>query len=198
MKPWRAYQYYAIIGVISVIALLFLPMIGSEAGLNWEIPNTAVGWIVYVVSKLIVAVINILIFHCFVMQGKSNVQNNPKYTEAREILALRTRSHEYDPKSPLEWERGVYGKKGLTVFVTSILSSVGLTQAVLTFDWIAMLTYFFTIVMGIVFGILQMNDTEDYYTNEFWQYAKRVEKEQKDAGDQRQAIQESGRAGSEE
>ena len=175
-EKWKTIQYYAIIGVISLIALFFLPMIGSEAGLEWNIPTTTVGWIVYIVSKLLVATINILIFHCFVQQGKVNIRNHPKYIEANEIL-VNVKLKEDCPRSPAEYNHTIYGKKSVAIFVTTLLSAIGLTQAVLTFDWISMLTYFFTILMGLVFGIIQMNDTEQYWTEEYWRYAKKIEKD---------------------
>lgn len=171
---WRQWEYYVLIGVISLVALFFLPLIGSEAGLAWSVPNTAAGWLVYIVSKLLVATINILIFHCFIQQAKLNIQDNPKYVEAMEILdkALNTGTEVY--RSPQEYLTSTYGRKGVTIFITSLLSAVGLTQAVLTFDWVSMLTYFVTILMGVIFGILQMNQTEIYWTTEYWRYAKKT------------------------
>lgn len=180
-SQWKQWQYYAIIGIISAVALFFLPMIGSEAGLAWRIPDTFVGWVVYITSKLLVATLNILIFHCFILQGKVNIENDEKYLEANQILERELNKKELAPKSPEQWSKQVYSKKGVTIFVTSILSAVGLTQAVLTFDWVSMLTYFFTVLMGIIFGILQMNATEDYWTGEYWQYAKNVEKANREA-----------------
>lgn len=149
-------------------------MIGSEAGLEWKLPTTTIGWIVYAVSKLIVAVINILIFHCFILQGKLNVQKNEDYIKARDILSENISEEHEVPRSPTKYNRDIYGKKGITIFATSLLSAIGLTQAVLTFDWVSMLTYLFTVIMGIVFGILQMNQTELYYTDEYLRYAKKV------------------------
>lgn len=175
-EKYKRYEYYVIIGVISLIALFFLPMIGSEAGLQWKIPDTTVGWIVYVTSKLIVAVVNILTFHCFIQQAKINVSNNEKYIEAVNILMESLETAEGNPRPPDVYLSAVYGKKGATIFATSILSSVGLTQAVLSFDLISMLTYLVTIVFGVIFGILQMHDTEAYWTNEYYLYAKSIER----------------------
>jgi hypothetical protein len=70
------------------------------------------------------------------------------------ILALEGLSNETLPKSPKEWKRAVYGKKMASVFVLSVVSVIGLTQAILTFDVVSMMTYAFTIIMGIIFGIL--------------------------------------------
>lgn len=169
-------QYYIIIGVISVVALLFLPMLGSDVGLNFKIPNTVAGWIVYITTKILVATLNILIFHCFVMQGKTNILSNERYLEALRILQ-EFEVDDYIPRSPQEWHKTVYSKKGVTIFITSILSAFGLTQAILTFDWLSMLTYLFTILLGIIFGIFQMNSEEMYWTDEFYRYAKKVESE---------------------
>lgn len=175
-KTFKEFQYYIIIGVISVVALLFLPMLGSEVGLGFKVPNTIAGWIVYISTKLLVAILNILIFHCFVMQGKTNILQHPQYLQALDILQ-EVDEENYEPRSPKEWHTTVYSKKGVAVFITSILSAFGLTQAILTFDWLSMLTYLFTVLLGVIFGIFQMNSEESYWTDEFYRYAKKIERD---------------------
>ena len=177
-KIINQWLYYFIIGIISLIALLFLPMVGSEIGLGWAVPNTVVGWIVWVAVKLIIAIINILIFHCFMEQAKVNVKDDKNYVEANKIL-MTLKNKEVKPLSPARWNAKQYGTKGTTLFITTALSTVALTQAILTFDWMSMLTYLFTILMGLIFGILQMKSAELYWTTEFWEYAKMKEQEQK-------------------
>lgn len=176
MDKVRQWMYYFIIGIVSMIALCFLPMIGSNVGLGWNLPNTVVGWIVWVAVKLIVAVLNVLIFHCFMMQAKINIKDNERYQEAQDILRTN-KVKEFIPRSPKAWNKQQYGQKGITIFVTTSLSAVALTQAMLTFDWMSMLTYLFTIIMGLIFGIMQMKTAEDYWTDEFWQYAQKVKKD---------------------
>ena len=185
LKEWRQWQYYMIIAVLSVIALFFLPMIGTQAGLALVVPTTAIGWVVYIVSKLLVATLNIMIFHCFIQQGRVNIAKDPAYLEAKAILEECLLEKEHAPRSPLQWARSTYGKKGLTIFVTTIISVIGLTQAVLTFDVVSMLTYLFTVIMGIIFGILQMNETEKYWTEEFLDYAKMVQKNKAEEANRR-------------
>lgn len=183
IKQW---MYYFIIGIISLIALIFLPMIGSTADLDWNIPNTAVGWIVWIVVKLIVAVINILIFHSFMQQAKLNIKNNPNYIEAKNIL-MQHKIKLALPRSPVKWNSQQYSKKGTMIFLTTALATIALTQAILSFDYIAMLTYLFTIIMGLIFGVLQMKSAEDYWTDEFYRYALMIkenhEREVKEALD---------------
>lgn len=173
-------MYYFLVGIVSLIALLFLPFIGSSVGLGWAIPNTVIGWIVWVAVKLIVATLNVLIFHCFMEQAKINVKDNKFYKEAQEILREQN-VKEFVPRSPNYWNRQQYGKKGVVIFITTALSTVALTQAILSFDWMSMLTYLFTIVMGLIFGVLQMKTAEEYWTDEFWQYAQQVKKAQEES-----------------
>lgn len=174
MDKLKQWMYYVIIGVISFIALVFLPMIGTEIGLGWSVPDTTVGWIIWVTVKVIVAVINVMIFHCFMLQAKLNIKDNEKYKKALALISTTTKK-EKAPRSPTKWNAEQYGKKGVTIFFTTALSTIALTQALLTFDYISMLTYLFTIIMGLVFGVMQMRTAEDYWTDEFYQYALTLE-----------------------
>lgn len=174
LKQW---MYYIIIAVISFIALVFLPMIGSEVGLDWALPKSTVGWVVWVAVKLIVATINVLIFHSFMQQAKINIKDDPNYKKAFDILFTR-KNKEQQPRSPKKWNSQQYGRKGTVIFITTALTTVALTQAILTFDWMAMLTYLFTIVMGLIFGIMAMKNAEEYWTDEFLRYALKVQQEQ--------------------
>lgn len=174
VKQW---MYYFLIGVISFIALTFLPMLGTTVGLAWNIPNTVVGWIVWVVVKLIVSTLNVLIFHCFMLQAKVNVKEDPKYIEANNVL-INAKLKDYIPRSPQQWNKEQYGKKAVSIFGITMLSTIALTQALLQYDWVSMLTYLFTIIMGLIFGILQMKNAEEYWTGEYWEYAQVVLKNQ--------------------
>ena len=40
-----------------------------------------------------------------------------------------------------------------------------------------LISYIIVIVLGIVFGLLQMANAEDYWTNEFYDYAMMIKKE---------------------
>lgn len=176
MDKIKQYLNYIIIGIVSLIALVFLPMLGSTVGLGWNVPDTTVGWVVWVAVKLIVATLNVLIFHCFMQQAKINVKDNENYKRAREIL-VKQKEKEILPKSPSKWNSQQYIKKGSTIFTTTALSTIALTQAILSFDYVSMLTYLFTVVMGLIFGILQMKTAEEYWTDEYLQYALMKERE---------------------
>lgn len=166
----RQYLYYFIIGIISFVALVFLPMLGSSVGIEWNLPDTAAGWIVWGVMKLIVAMLNVLIFHSFMQQGRLNVKDHPNYIEAQKILQ-KVRVKNAMPRSPKQFNGKQYGRKGIMIFASTSLATIALTQAALSFNWIDMLTYLFTIIMGIIFGILQMKTAEDYWRDEYLRYA---------------------------
>lgn len=179
MDKLKQNMYYLIITLVSLISLFFLPMLGSEIGLKWNIPNTSVGWVIWVTTKLIVASLNVLIFHCFMQQAKVNVKDNKNFLRAEELMfELKIKlKNEFTPRSPKSWTIKQYTSKGVTIFVTTALSTIAFAQALLTFDYVSLLTYLFTIVMGLIFGIMQMKSAEIYWTEEYLLYAKLLEKE---------------------
>lgn len=61
----------------------------------------------------------------------------------------------------------------------SILGVFGFTNAILTFDWVSMLSYLFTIILGLVFGVISMGETEEIWTENHYRYAKKIEYERK-------------------
>lgn len=175
-KKLTDYMYYGIVGIISLLALVFLPFMGSAVGMDWNIPSTVPGWIVFIVSKITVALINIMLFHSFVKQSRLNVKDDVRYLEAVEILR-ESKLDTYIPRSLEQLNHQEYRTKVITIFITSLVSAFSLGQAILTFDWMSFLSYLFTVTMGIVFGILEMKKYEDYYTSEYLDYAKMIYKE---------------------
>lgn len=183
MEKFRLYKNYAIIAIITMFCLFFLPFTGSVMGLEFDFPDTGAGWLVFIINKLIVGAVNILILYCFCEQGKLNISKNENYQRARDILLLcmpTGKEKELLPKSPQQHAREVYGKKGLTIFLTSVLGTISLTQAVLAFDVITMLTYLFVITFGIIFGVIQMGYEEAYWTEDYYKYALLVQKKKEE------------------
>lgn len=171
-ERWRLYQNYIIIGVLSLISVFFLPMLGTEVGIGFKVPNTAAGWVVWTLTKLCIVAINIMLLDQFIKQAKVNVKDNENFIEANEYYYAKTEEEEYLP-APKEYISSLYRKKGITTTITSALSVFGLTSAILSFDWVSMLTYLFTIVFGLVFGWITMNNVEDYWTDTYYRRYKR-------------------------
>ena len=127
----QQYSNYVIIAVCSILALIFFPFLGSELGMAIVLPNTLAGWIVWVATKICVGSLNLVIFHSFIQQSKINASTHENYKKAMAILQ-ETRDKDYIPQSPKQFYRKEYGVKGTTIFITSVLSAIALSQAILT------------------------------------------------------------------
>lgn len=173
---WRIYQNYIIIAILSAVSVFFLPMLGTSVGLGFLLPNTAAGWTIYIATKLCIVVINILIFDQFIKQAKVNVRDNEFFQEAERILL--TEETEEEAILPAKFYLNkMYRTKVLTTGIFTVLGVFGFTNAILTFDWVSMLSYTFTITIGLVFGWISMNQAEEIWTERHYKYAKKVEKE---------------------
>lgn len=175
-EKWRIYQNYIIIGILSTISIFFLPMLGSDVDIGLKLPKTTAGWVVWVLTKLSIIFINMLMLDQFIRQGKVNIKDNPKYNEANDYFNEQE-EEEFIP-TPKQFLGGLYRNKLITTLIISSLGVFGLTQAILTFDWVSMLTYSFTIVFGIIFGWITMNNVEEYWTETYYKLYKRAKKEQ--------------------
>lgn len=174
------YIWYVLIGVLSLVACVFLPMIGSEAPFGWNLPTDTLGWILYVASAIIVAGVNMTMFFGFLQQAKLNVKDDKNKVKADEILLELNLKHPMKikkPRSPKVWNAQNYGFKGVMTSIASFGSAMVFVKAAVCFDWIAFLTYFVTVVFGLVFGVISMQLAMQYWTQEYYEYAKLKEKE---------------------
>ena len=179
----QQYTNYIIIAVVSVLSLVFFPMLGSTVGMGFILPTTLAGWVVYVATKLCVGLLNLIIFHSFIQQSKINAKDHPNYIKAQEILRSY-KSKEYIPLSPKQFFGKEYSIKGTTIFITSILSAIALSQAILTYDIMTFLTYLFTVIMGVIAGIFEMRKCYEWYIADFLDYAEYYQKKVKEEQEQ--------------
>lgn len=171
--------YYLIVGIVSFIALVFLPMLGSDVGIDFNLPTSTRGWVVWITTRLIISTLNVVIFYSFVQQGKVNVRNEETYKEANKILACSKEVKKQQPRAPKVFKTNMVLKKGSSIFFFSALSLFAFSQAILTYDWMTMLGFIFTIIAGIVWGILNMKKVEVYWTEEYYQYALMIQEKEK-------------------
>jgi hypothetical protein len=178
-KEWfKIYKNYITIGILSILLLIICPFIGgSFLGAGFVFPTTAVGWILWVGTKLATAAVNIVIFDSFTKQGKLNAKQTPEYKEAERLLSLIEPEKEFIPQDPRVIESKSYLKKSITLVITSLASTFMISQAILSFDWIQMISYFITIVLGIVFGLNQQANMEELWSEDYLKYAKYKEKQ---------------------
>lgn len=165
-------SYYFLIGVVSLVSIVFLPLLSSSLNGELQLPQTPMEWAIWCVSKAAVCIVNMLIFYAFVQQAKVNVKKDENYCKANEIMRSIKTSRSLIPRSPSKFNTSQWLSKGTTLLLSSLLSAVVLTEALLRFDLAQFLSYLFTVFMGIVFGYLTMRKNEDYWTSEYLAYAR--------------------------
>lgn len=170
-QKFKDVAYYVIIAVISFVSVAFLPFVGSalQGDIVW--PKNEIEWMIWVSTRLLISIINVIIFYSFLQQAKINIKDDKNYLLALENLAKANKHKKLKPRSPNRYFGRIWGTKGFMLFISSIASSIVLAEAMLNFELMAFLSYIFTVFMAIIFGYLQMRGTEDYWTSEFLAYA---------------------------
>ena len=178
----KKYIYFLLVFVISMTVLIVAPMWQNDlSGFHLKLPNSKSGWLAYIVLRTVVSLLNMLIFACFVHQGELNCAENPNKLEADKILN-KCKVKVEKPRSPNAFRAKQYGGKGSSMMIMSFIALVALPP-ILFYDWKAAISYIFTIIMSIVFGIYQMMVTEAYWGDEYLRYAKMVEESIKNEHD---------------
>ena len=175
----RQYLYYVIIGIFTFIVLVFMPMLGSSIDGGLKLPQGKGAWVMFVITRVFIAITNIIIFYSFMQQAKLNVRNNEYYKAANEILLKTKNAKEKKPMSPKKWEASQYLKKGTTLAIGTVFALFSLSQAILTYKYTDLISYVLLIFLATVFGIFQMKKAEIYWTTEYYRYAKMIEEENK-------------------
>lgn len=175
------YLYYALIFVLSLITLFALPMLGSEVGLAFDLPTTIAGWIVWTISNIAAAILNVLMFHSFIKQGKLNILDHPNYIAANELLRINNIGKVEVPLSPKQWHGKQYRNKGISLFIFTLLGTVAFGQAILTFNTVKFISQIIVLLCGLVFGFMEMKAVEEYWTTEYLEWAKLTVREKEEA-----------------
>lgn len=176
---FKQYTGYIIIVSLSVISLVVFPMLGSNVNIDNIFPKNTIDWIIYISTRALITITNMLIFTNFIQQAKLNVQENENYIKAHEILQ-QNKVDNYKPKSPTEYLSKTYLVKGGSLILGSITSLFTIGSAILTYDIMILFATIFTVIMSVICGVMTMQKTELYYTYEYLDYAKMIEKELKD------------------
>ena len=171
--------YYLMIGIVSIISVVVLPMMSSDiaGGVFW--PQTKLEWIIWIVIRLAIAGVNILIFFSFKQQAKINIRDNENFKKANNILLTIKYWKKLKPRSPKKYSLIQWGSKGSTLIIATLLSSVVLSIVVLRFNLTEFLSYLVTILLAVVFGYIAMRKDEDYWTSEYLSYAEYLLEEKK-------------------
>lgn len=167
-------MYYVLIIIVSIMAMLVVPFFagGVSGDFSLYFPKSTIGWIVYWIIRGGMAVLNICIFALFKAQAKVNVKKEPNYIKACEIMHRLSGKLEKKPRSPKKMEAQEWSRKGITIFVTSIVMGATLSALTLAFDLVTFLSCITTVIMGVIFGYCTMRTNEIYWTEEYLEYAE--------------------------
>ena len=166
-KRFKDLSGYFLVGIVSLLSVVVVPLLGTDFGTTIIIPNTWGGLAIWLCTRFTVVVVNLLIFDAFIKQAKINVKDDERYKSA--VLKLNTIKEEAGiiPRSPEKFNKQQWRKKGTSLGISSVLSSFLLTECIVNFDLTNFLTYLFTIGGAVAFGYLTMMNNEDYWTTEF-------------------------------
>ena len=166
----RQNLYYIIIVILSLAVLIVMPFLRSDLSAGLLFPTTTAGWFLFWFEKGSITAINLTIFTAFKKQGKLNIKDNDKFLEAQKLMN-KVKCKKYKPLSPAKYQAKTYGKKGTTLVISTLASLVAITNMLLRFDYLALISYCITILMAIVFGIFAMKNDELYWTDEYYYWA---------------------------
>lgn len=166
----RQNLYYLIIVILSIGVLIIFPFLHSDLSAGLLFPTTTAGWFLFWFEKVSMTAINLVIFTSFKKQGKINIKDDKRFIEAQ-ILMDKVKSKKYKPLSPGQYQARSYGKKGTTLVISTMASLVAITNMLLKFDYLALISYGITLVMAIIFGIFAMKSDELYWTTDYYYYA---------------------------
>lgn len=163
---FHLYVRYGIIAFLVIIALVILPLLSTDMSAGFQFPDTPMGWISYLVIRCMMGVITFLIFVNFDAQGKVNILKDERYINAYTKL-YGTKDKKYIPESPKHYKTRVYGFKATSIALTSIITAFVVVNCILSYDYLILMAYGLTILMAIIFGIIQMLKAEMWWVEEF-------------------------------
>ena len=171
----KLYTYYILIAILSLLSVIVFPILNSTADISDTFPKDPTGWVMYCLIRVLVVVMNMLIFTNFLQQSKLNVKDEENYKRANQILG-RCKPKDYHPRSPKQYLTTEYTVKGAFLVVGTVASLFVIGNAIINYDYMLLIATVFSVITSIVFGIMTMRKAEIYYVSEYLDYALLIEK----------------------
>lgn len=175
MRSYKQYMNYVIVAVVELINIVIIPLVNSAFEGAVVLPTTPLGWILWAITNLCSVILSLMLLTAFLNQGKENVKENKYFKEAEEILINLSFKKDIKikkPDSPVQHRAKIYGKKGVKMALGVLLSSVAISNAVIVFNLASLLGAIMGAVFALIFGYFAMIKEEDYWTVEYYKYAK--------------------------
>lgn len=123
--------------------------------------------------------LNLAIFAAFRREARVLVKDNENYKLANAILSHHQPKN-YKPLSPAKFGLKQWGTKGLTLTLSTAVTSVALTNIIIYYDWVTAVSCLITIIIAVIFGLMNMSSEEIYWTEDYLRYAYAEQKAQED------------------
>lgn len=174
---WLTNNLYSIvIAICTALVMVFVPMIGSKADIEEIIPTDPNEALLFWVLKGLTVALNLAIFAAFRQQARQNAKECESYKKACQMLE-KTKEMDYKPMSPLKFGAKSWGTKGVTLALSTAVTSVALTNIIIYYNWVAAISCAVTILIAIVFGLFTMGSEQYYWEVDFLKYAESVKGE---------------------
>ena len=170
-------MYYILTALLSIVSIIVFPMLdNSKLTFRDAFPNNPTAWTLWIIERALIVFMNIMIMSNFILQARNNVKENANYKKANEILN-KNKPKNYKPRSPAQFLSKIYVHKGIMLTISALASLIAIGEAAINYNYLLLIATAVTIIIAITFGYISMKSTEEYWTNEYLDYAIYVEEE---------------------
>lgn len=167
---------YILIASLSAITMFIVPLLGTpqKFGVENTIPSADAGWntwSIYIMMLLTPGLINIAIFELFNAEGFKRAKETDKYRRAIILLKKDKTRQKSAPISPIRWETKHQTTRIAWTLVMSVISMFMITECVLNWNLQTFISIVVTIAIGIISGVIAMEQKYDYYSDGILEYA---------------------------
>lgn len=169
---------YIVIGIICILVVFLVPLLSGclKGDISINFPTNLEGWILYWSINGGTTAGNISLFVLFKNQAKINVKNDPNFKRANEILNKHRDEKEFIPRSPRQMNTKEYASKISCIVIFSVMSFITISSLVISFDFITFISCLTSTTVALIFGWVTLIKNEEYWTDEYLEYAKWFEK----------------------
>lgn len=183
---FKSVAYYIVIAIVLLIVTVIVPFLSggiTAEDFGYYLPKSLEGWLVFWAIRIGTVIGNVTVYGLFKAQAKTNVQNDPQYMKATELLNKMNGKEGFVPISPKKKAIKDWTTKGIFMFVITLAESIVIGTLIVNFDIITFISSLVSSISAILFGIVQMIKDEVYWTEEYLLYAEYITQKDQESTD---------------
>lgn len=184
VDAFKSFAYYMVIGIVLLIVTVIVPFLSGGITANdfgYYLPKSVEGWVVFWAIRVGTVVGNITVYGLFKAQAKTNIQHDPNYIKAVELLNKMNGKDGFIPISPKQKAVKDWTTKGIFMFITTLAESIVIGTLIVNFDIVTFISSLVSSVTAVLFGIVQMIKDEVYWTEEYLLYAEYITQKERES-----------------